>query len=344
MGTGRPAERLIRLEGLIRRFGSLTALDCPRMELAPGAIGLLGPNGAGKSTLLKILLGLLPPSEGTAELLGLDARRHARAVRARVGYLPEHASLAPGMKAFAMVALAGELCGMPRRDSLRRAHEVLTYLGVEEARYRPVEQLSTGMRQRILLAQGLVHDPELLVLDEPTNGLDPAGRKAMLDLITSLHREFGKSVILSSHLLDDVDRVCDSLIILQGGRVVAHGRTEDLRLDLRQRYRLRLTGPLEAFLGRIAAEGVSVVGVPRPGSEETEILVQVPQGWTNLRFLGLLEDSGSGGGGPVLRALIPEKEKLSELFGRIAAGAANGAMASGAVLGEGSARRSADVH
>ncbi len=314
---------LIRLEGVTRRYGRLLALDCPDVDLPPGAVGLLGPNGAGKSTLLKILLGLLEPTTGRAELLGLDVRRHGRAIRSRVGYLSENASFAPGLKALDLVALAGELSGLPRRDALRRSHEVLTYLGLEEARYRPVEDQSTGMRQRIQLAQALVHDPDLLVLDEPTNGLDPAGRKAMLHLIRSLHREFGKSVILSSHLLEDVDLLCDSLLILKDGKVVAHGRTEDLRLELRERYRLKLRGDARRCLARLASEGVGVIGSPRESPEGWEGLIEVPPGWPKRRFFEVLETEAEGRGA-VLRELVPEKERLSELFERITAGGGDG--------------------
>jgi ABC-2 type transport system ATP-binding protein len=321
-GIARGTGSLIRLHGVTRRYGRLLALDCPQVDLPPGAVGLLGPNGAGKSTLLKILLGLLPPSSGRAELLGLDVRRHGRTIRGRVGYLSENAAIAPGLKALELVALAGELAGLPRRDALRRAHEVLTYLGVEGARYRGVEEQSTGMRQRIQLAQALVHDPDLLVLDEPTNGLDPAGRKAMLSLIQSLHREFSKSVILSSHLLEDVDRICDSLLILKDGKVVAHGRTADLRLELRERYRLKLRGDVRPCLSKLAAEGVGVIGSPRQSFDEWEGLIEVPPSWPKRRFFEIL-GAEPGESGAVLRALVPERERLSELFERITAGEAH---------------------
>jgi ABC-2 type transport system ATP-binding protein len=305
---------LIRLEGLTRRYGRLLALDCGRVLLAPGAVGLLGPNGAGKSTLIKVLLGLLAPTSGRAELLGLDVRRQARAIRGRVGYLPENDSFPAGLSALETVALAGELTGMPRRQALRRAHEVLTYLGVEEARYRKVEEQSAGVRQRIKMAGALVHDPQLLVLDEPTNGLDPSGRRAMLKLIESLAREFGKSLILSSHLLEDVDQICDSLIILQAGRIVAHGRTEDLRLDLRRRYRLKLKGEVEEYLGLLAAEGVAGIGAPRVSPDGWEALVEAPEGWSNRRFFEIL---AAGKDRAVLRSLVPERERLTDLFRRL---------------------------
>jgi ABC-2 type transport system ATP-binding protein len=329
--TPLPDSDIIRLSALRRWYGPLLALDCPDVRLPPGVIGLLGPNGAGKSTLLKVLLGLLPPSSGRAELLGLEVPRDALAIRARVGYLPETAAITPGLKALEMVALAGRLAGMPRRDSLRRAHEVLDYLGVEESRYRPVEDQSTGTRQRIGLAAALVHDPPLLVLDEPTNGLDPAGRRAMLDLIASLHRDFGKSVLLSSHLLEDVDRLSDSLLILKEGRAVAHGLAADLRLDLHARYLLRLTGEAGPALSALTAEGVTVVGEPKTTAGAWEGIVQAPEGWSPKRLFAILETPP--GNAAVLRALVPQKERMAAIFERLAGEAAAGTGARGSGAG-----------
>src|SRR5207253_9493820 len=202
------APPLIELDHVSRWYGTQHALQDVTVRLAPGRIGLLGPNGAGKSTLLKILLGLLPPSSGTGRFLGLDLGRSGIELRRAVGYMPEADALVHGLRGSEYVALAGELYGMPPREALRRAHEVLTYLGLEDARYRRLEEYSTGMKQRLKLAQALVHDPPVLLLDEPTSGLDPAGRDAMLNLLLMLAREHGKSVLLSTHLLGDVERVC----------------------------------------------------------------------------------------------------------------------------------------
>ena len=192
---------------------------------APGRIGLLGPNGAGKSTLLKILLGLLPPSSGSGRVLGQRPRPFDGIdLRRAVGYMPEADALVPGLRGAEYVALAGELYGMPPREAQRRAHEVLTYLELEDARYRRLEEYSTGMKQRLKLAQALVHDPPVLLLDEPTSGLDPSGRDAMLRLLLTLGREHGKSILLSTHLLGDVERVCETVLILHQGRRAAPGR------------------------------------------------------------------------------------------------------------------------
>ena len=217
---------------------------------------------------------------------------------------------------------------------------MLAYLGVEESRYRQVEGLSAGVKQRIQLAQALVHDPVLLILDEPTNGLDPSGRKSMLDLLSSLHRDFGKSLILSSHLLDDVDRVCDSVIVLDRGKVLAHGRIDLLRAHLKNRYRLRIQGDATRFRALLSLAGATVKEESRPGAEECEILAEVPQGFRSSRFFQLIEEANRGdpragdfpesgelfggeggdgfdGKGALLRSLIPDEEKLTDLFQRI---------------------------
>ncbi len=181
--TANDKEAMIDLRNVSRWYGSFQALRDVTFQLAPGRVGLLGPNGAGKSTLLKILLGLLPPSSGGGRVLGHVIGADGTALRRAIGYMPESDALVPGLGGAEYVALAGELYGMPRREAQRRAHEVLTYLELEDARYRRLEEYSTGMKQRLKLAQTLVHDPPMLLLDEPTSGLDPAGRDAMLRLL-----------------------------------------------------------------------------------------------------------------------------------------------------------------
>src|SRR5438874_4003317 len=229
----------LELEGINRWYGKQQALCDVNLRLEPGRIGLLGPNGAGKSTLLKILLGLLPPSSGSGRILDHELRRDATALRRAIGYMPEADALLPGMRGADYVALAGELYGMPRQQARRRAHEVLTCLDLGDARYRMLEEYSTGMKQRLKLAQALVHDPPVLLLDEPTSGLDPAGREAMLDLLLTLSRDHGKSFILSTHLLGDVERVCDSVVILHLGKVLLQGSVTSLRTRRQDRYRLQ---------------------------------------------------------------------------------------------------------
>src|SRR5438128_10048302 len=224
---------LLHLELLSRNFGSFTALSDITLTLPPGRIGLLGPNGAGKSTLRKLLMGLIPPSSGTGRVLDEelggdpDAEGNWR-LRRLIGFMPEADALVPGLTGVEYVSLAGELYGMPRREAQRRAHEVLSYLELEEARYRRVEEYSTGMKQRAKLAQALVHDPPVLLVDEPTSGLDPAGRDALLKLVNELALDHGKSVILSTHLLADVQAVCEHVVILAAGKVRGVGTVAEL--------------------------------------------------------------------------------------------------------------------
>src|SRR5215510_9305699 len=254
---------LIELEGISRTFGSHEALKDITLSLPPGRIGLLGPNGAGKSTLLKILMGLIPPSGGTGRVLNeqLGGDRDSEGnwrLRRLIGFMPEADALVPGLTGVEYVALAGELYGMPRREAQRRAHEVLSYLELEEARYRRVEEYSTGMKQRAKLAQALVHDPPVLLLDEPTSGLDPAGRDALLRLVKALAFDHGKSVLLSTHLLADVEAVCERVVILAGGRVRREGTVAELCDRRQDRYRIRVQGDAaEVFRSELQREGVS---------------------------------------------------------------------------------------
>jgi ABC-2 type transport system ATP-binding protein len=311
---------LIELEHVSRCFGSNVALNDICLRLGPGRIGLLGPNGAGKSTLLKILMGLLPPSDGDGRFMGIDVRRGGIRLRRLIGYMSEADALIPGLKGAEYVALAGELHGMPRRQATRRAHEVLTYLGLEDARYRKLEEYSTGMKQRLKLAQALVHDPPLLLLDEPTSGLDPAGRDSMLRLLMTLGREHGKSFILSTHLLNDVERVCDHVVILYGGQILRHGKTSDLRLNRLDRFRLQVEGDAHGFLADLQQEGVRVVsghlngtnGRAGTATAVAEYIVTVPTGWLSRLFFAMAENRGVS-----IRGLQRDDEDLEQLFHRV---------------------------
>jgi ABC-2 type transport system ATP-binding protein len=299
---------LIELDGLCRWYGSQPALQDVTCRLSPGRIGLLGPNGAGKSTLLKILLGLLPPSAGGGRVLGRDLARAGAELRRAIGYMPEADGLVPGLRGVEYVALAGELYGMPRREAQRRAHEVLTYLDLEEARYRRLEEYSTGMKQRLKLAQALVHDPPVLLLDEPTSGLDPAGREAMLRLLAALGREHGKSLVLCTHLLGDVERVCETVLILHQGRLLRQGGVAELCAARQDRYRLQIQGDATAFREELTLEGVRVVHDNGRG----ELRVAVPAGWVTRAFFALADNHGV-----VLRGLTRDDEGLEELFHRV---------------------------
>jgi ABC-2 type transport system ATP-binding protein len=221
---------ILRVESLTVRYGRREALSSLDLDLGPGISGLLGPNGAGKSTLLKTLLGFVTPAPGTGERVEVLGRRlssSARELRRHLGYFPERAVFVPGLSAVETVALAGELGGLQPSEALSRAHEMLWFAGLGEARYRPVEEFSTGMRQRTKLAMAVVHDPDLLLLDEPTSGLDPGGRRQMLDLVREIGNR-GISVLLSTHLLHDVEEVCEQVVLLNRGRVVLAGRLSEL--------------------------------------------------------------------------------------------------------------------
>ena len=208
--------------GLVKRYGRQRVLDGVDLSLPPGAIGLLGPNGAGKSTLIKCLLQLEEKDGGSVRLLGKDIDAHGRETRRRIGYAPEQDCHIPGMVGCEYVTYCGELSGMPFEAARQRAHEMLDFVGMGQERYRKVDTYSTGMKQRIKIAQALVHDPDLVFLDEPTNGLDPQGQSLILELIERIWKESGISVVLSSHLLHDVDRICDRIVIIAQGNVVAH--------------------------------------------------------------------------------------------------------------------------
>jgi len=239
---------LVDFRDLTVSYGPLVALSGVTGAFLPGPTGLLGPNGAGKTTLLKTLLGFLAPDSGRITAFGLDPAVAPLEVRRRIGYMPEVDCHVPSMTAAAFVAFAGELSGMPRDEAISRAHEVLYYVGLGEARYRAVDTYSTGMKQRAKLAQALVHDPDLLLLDEPTNGLDPQGREEMLALIEDISRRRSMSLILCSHLLRDVEQVCDSVIVFNQGKVAARGPIASLTGPRRSVFDVRVKGDAAAFL------------------------------------------------------------------------------------------------
>jgi ABC-2 type transport system ATP-binding protein len=233
-GAYRRAVPLIETTALTKRYGTVTALDALTVSIEPGIVGLVGANGAGKSTLVKVLLGLLEPTSGTARVLGLDVQSQAEQVRGLVGYMPEHDCLPPDVSATEFVGHLGRVAGLPRGAARERTAEVLRHVGLYEERYRPIGGYSTGMKQRVKLAQALVHDPKLLLLDEPTNGLDPAGRDEMLALVHRTGTEFGMAVVVASHLLGELERICDHLVVVEAGQlrasdsIAAYTRTQQL--------------------------------------------------------------------------------------------------------------------
>jgi ABC-2 type transport system ATP-binding protein len=299
---------LLDLDDITHHYGPLKALDGVSLRVEPGSIGLIGQNGAGKSTLLKILLGLIIPTSGGGTVLGFDLMRQTHELRWRVGFMPEAESFLPGVKGVDLVALAGELSGMPRLQARRRAHEVLSYLGLEEVRYRKCEDYSVGMKQRLKLAAALVHDPQLLLLDEPTAGLDPDGRDAMLRLLKAIAERHGKSLILSTHLLGDIERVCQQVIIVDRGRVLGVGPIRELCQSQPGRYRLRWRGDGTEFLNRLRADGATVLPSPRTD----QAVVDVPADWATRRFFERSVDCEL-----VLREVIPEEEDLQQVYQRL---------------------------
>lgn len=259
------------IKGLTVRYGQFTALSDFSVTIPEGCIGLLGPNGAGKTTLLKTILGFLDPTAGGGTVMGADIRTQGPLIRQRVGLMPEQDCHMPGLTAVSYVTYAGELAGMPSAQALRRAHEVLEYCGLGEARYRNVETFSTGMKQRIKLAQALVHGPNLLLLDEPTNGLDPRGREEMLELVQSISHGKGVNVLVSSHLLPDIERVCDQVVVVFQGKLQKQGFIKDLKKIEGQPMDIDLREESAAFLNAVLSKGAKLIH-----SDRAQYRIQAP--------------------------------------------------------------------
>lgn len=264
---------ILELNNLCVDYGRFRAVHELSLQFQGGAIGLLGPNGAGKSTMIRTILGLLKPTSGDGRVLGMDIRRDGREIRRRVGYMCERDSFPPHLNAVQWLSFLGEISGLPEREARERAHECLWFAGLEEARYREVETFSVGMKQRVKLAAALVHGPELVFLDEPTNGLDPAGRRQMLDLCKSLNEKHGIHTILASHLLPDVEFVCSQVMVLFKGRLQAFGPIRDLKKAEKKAYVVRVTGSMEQFVNSVRARGGIATDPERKGS-----LVEPPDG------------------------------------------------------------------
>jgi ABC-2 type transport system ATP-binding protein len=307
--------QLVDIRDVSRSYGRVRALNQVTLSLAPGTIGLIGNNGAGKSTLLKVLLGTLKPDTGSGTILGCDISHSTSALRGRVGYMPEAAATVPVLKGVEFVTLSGDLYGMPHQEARRRAHEVLNYVGLGELRYRRLEEYSTGNLQRLKLAAALVHDPELLLLDEPTNGLDPAGRESMLELLEDLIAETGKSVILCTHLLGDVERLCRQIVVLHRGTVVRAGPLAALRSVLGNRYEVGCQGPLDSFRTALSLAGVECTATADGAA--SKLLASVPAGWSTTTFFELARISGV-----VITLLKEDEEDLERIFFRVTAQAA----------------------
>ena len=294
------------IHGLTVQYGAFTALDGLTVTIPEGCIGLLGPNGAGKTTLLKTILGFVEPAAGGGRVLGFDIATQGKQIRQQIGLMPEQDCHIPGMTAVMFVAYAGELAGMPKEHALRRAHEVLEYCGLGEARYRNVETYSTGMKQRIKFAQALVHGPKLLLLDEPTNGLDPRGREEMLDLVQSVSHGKGVNVIVCSHLLPDIERTCDEVVLVMNGKLRAQGLIKDMKKIEGHPFDVELREPSSAFAeiavrngGELLEARSSTYRIIAPGVQEEA-----------ARFLLACATEA----GTQVRGLAPAERSLEDVF------------------------------
>jgi ABC-2 type transport system ATP-binding protein len=297
---------LFQLEAVTKTYGAVTALNNLSVAVPAGAIGLLGPNGSGKTTLIRTLLGLITINQGSGQILDKDFRRQQLDIRREVGFAPEDECLFPRTVGVEFVSYAGELVGMSRKDAMQRSHEVLDYVGLGEARYRKVETYSTGMKQRLKLASAIVHDPKLLILDEPTNGMDPAGREELLELARDLARNKGLSLIFSSHLLPDVEAVCDYVVVLGGGRLLAEGKIRDLKQGHDRCFEVRLKAAQsdpDALARRITALGCAAE------RREDRLVVQLPVGGSPQMLWQTAAEQGQQ-----IRYLRPQRSTLEEVF------------------------------
>ena len=278
-------------------------LNALTVSVPLGAVGLLGPNGSGKTTMIRTLLGLIPVDKGSGTILDLDFRTRQLDIRRMVGFAPEDECLFPRVSGVEFAAYAGELVGMRSKDAMQRAHEVLDYVGLGEARYRQADSYSTGMKQRLKIASAIVHDPKLLILDEPTNGMDPAGREEIIELARDLSHNKGMSLIFSSHLLPDVEAVCDHIVVLGGGRLLAEGEIRSLKQLHKQWFEVRLKADPTRF-----AEKLSALGCDAKIRDES-LLVQLPEGQSpQLLWRAAAEYREQ------IRFLRPQRSTLEEIF------------------------------
>jgi ABC-2 type transport system ATP-binding protein len=285
-------------------YGQVLALDNVDMDIPEGAIGLLGPNGAGKSTLIRILLGFLLPDKGIGHVLGYDIQSQQKEIRKHVGYMPEDDCFIPGMDAVSFTSYLGELSGMPKQEAMKRAHEVLFYVGLEESRYRQVETYSSGMKQRLKLAQAIVHDPKLIFLDEPTSGLDPSGRKEILELIMDISSKKDIHVLISSHILPDIESTCTHVVILSEGKMAAQGSIDELKKIKYSLYEIRTYGNEKGFLKKLEEMGCKVELI-----EDKIIKIFMPPDKDHLELFKLAVEQGVQ-----IRHFVKSQTSLEDLF------------------------------
>jgi ABC-2 type transport system ATP-binding protein len=294
---------LFRLNNVTKTYGSVTALSGLTVDVPLGAVGLLGPNGAGKTTMIRTLLGLITIDRGDGEVLGQNIRTGRLDIRQQVGFVPEDECLFPLMDGVGFVAYAGELSGMSRKDALRRAHEVLDYVGLGEARYRRVESYSTGMKQRLKLGAAIVHDPKLVILDEPTNGMDPKGRDDILELARDLAHNKNMSVLFSSHLLPDVEAVCDEVMVLGQGKLLAQGKIKELKAAHVGLFEVRVKREPERFAAELERAGCRT-------TQRDDLLEVTLRDGEGVDLIWSLADRS----GVQIRHLRPRRSTLEEVF------------------------------
>ena len=294
----------VNLENFTVMYGDFCAVDHLTLKLPDGVTGLLGPNGAGKSSLIKALLGLVEYSEGGAKIIGNDIRTRGKYIRQLVGYMPEDNCLVPGLTGVGMVQYAGELCGMSRVEAMQRAHEVLYLVGLEEARYRKVESFSSGMQQRVKLAQALVHDPRLLFLDEPASGMDPKGRQEMLDLIVDIADKGRMSILLATHILADVERTCERVVIMHRGRIVEDSRVDEVRKSYSNTFSVKVKTNAAEFYKYLENANCAVKDMNKDVYDVT-----LPKGTDTKLILKAAKDTGAE-----LRKLVPSVRSLEDVF------------------------------
>jgi ABC-2 type transport system ATP-binding protein len=281
------------ISSLSKYYGSVKALDEVTVTAPDRAVGLLGPNGAGKTTLIRILMGIIQHTTGSASVLGMNIKDSINEIRDRVGYSPEFVPMIPDVSAMKYCTFMGKMSGLSGIDAAQRAHDTLHYVGLDEERYRPLREFSQGMMQKCKLAAALVHDPEFVILDEPTDGLDPVGRQQMLELIERLYKEEEKKLLISSHLLFDVERVCDYVIVLGRGQVIATGEMSEMLMGDSEELRLIVTGNAEHFATKLTSLDLetcvdgSIIDVKRVEGIEMKILREVNNDPSvSLRYFG----------------------------------------------------------
>jgi ABC-2 type transport system ATP-binding protein len=297
----------VEVKNLHFSYGKIKALNGVDLRLPQGAIGLLGPNGAGKSTLLRILLGSLVPDSGEGSVLGYDIRNQQSVIRRYVGYMPEDDCFIPGMDAVSFTSYMGELSGMPRQEAMKRAHEVLYYVGLEESRYRMLETYSSGMRQRLKLAQAIVHDPKIIFLDEPTSGLDPQGRKEILELIMDISSKKNIQVLISSHILPDIELTCSYVVILNKGEMAAQGQISELKQVQYSLYELKIKGEEKAFLDRLTGMETQV-----EQTEDKLLKVYLPPGTDPQEIFKIAVEEKVQ-----VRHFVKSQTSLEDLFAKV---------------------------